>query len=104
MIVIDGVTYTRDVIILPDQVISNWRRRHGHVLIPEDIIPVFEASPEVLIIGAGSVNRMQISDDVFQETKQRGIQLISKPTGKAWLVYNEKANQNSVAAAFHLTC
>lgn len=104
MMIISGVKYSHDVIVLPDRVIGNWRRRTGHTLIPDDILSVFEASPEILIVGTGSFDRMQISDAVIQETNKRGVQLISKPTGKAWLVYNEKVNENRVAAAFHLTC
>lgn len=104
MIVINGVTYTRDIIILPDHVISNWRRRTGHLLIPEDIPEVFDVSPEILIVGIGSFDRMKISDAMIQKAKQGGIQLISKPSGKAWIVYNQKTNEKRVAAAFHLTC
>lgn len=104
MIVINGVTYTRDIILLPDRVISNWRRRNGHLLIPEDIHEVLDVSPEILIVGTGSFDRMKISDAMIQEAKQCGIQLIAKPSGKAWIVYNQKANENCVVAAFHLTC
>ncbi|MBN1536596.1 MAG: hypothetical protein JW908_07690 [Anaerolineales bacterium] len=104
MIRIDGSTYARDVMILPEGVISNWRRREGHLLIPEDIVPVFEAAPEILVVGTGSVDRMKISEAIKQETHKRGIQLICMPSGKAWQVYNAKANEKRVAGAFHLTC
>ncbi len=104
LIIIDGSTYTRDIIILPDRVISDWRRLHGHTLIPEDIRPIFDASPEILVVGTGSLDRLKISDAIIQETKKSGMQLITLPTEKAWQVYNAKKDEKSVAAAFHLTC
>jgi len=77
MIVINGVTYTRDIIILPDRVISNWRRQNGHLLIPEDIHEVLDLSPEILIVGTGSFDRLKISDAMIQEAKRCGSQVIS---------------------------
>jgi len=104
MINIDGNIYTRDIIILPEGVIDHWQRLNGHNLIPEDIQAVFEASPEILIVGSGSFDRMKISEAIVQKAKQAGIQLICLPTGEAWQVYNTKRDDSRVAAAFHLTC
>jgi hypothetical protein len=52
-IVIDGVVYNRDVIIFPDRVRSNWRRRDGHNLAIKDLVEVLEGNPEVIILGRG---------------------------------------------------
>ncbi len=104
MIIIDGITYTKDVIILPEGVIDHWRRRSGHNLITEDIPAVFDASPEILVIGCGSLDRMKISEEVIQKAKQEGIHVFCLPTGQAWQVYNTKKDDSRVAAAFHLTC
>ena len=50
-IVIDGQVYSQDVIILSDRVIRDWWRGSGHILHPDDLLLVFEASPKVLVVG-----------------------------------------------------
>jgi hypothetical protein len=103
-IVIDGQAYNRDVIILPDQVIRDWWRSSGHVLDPNDLRLVFEASPKVLVVGQGSVSRMQVLDKTKQALKEADIELISLPTKEACQKYNDVRTQYAAAAALHLTC
>ncbi|MGB7115117.1 MAG: MTH938/NDUFAF3 family protein [Anaerolineales bacterium] len=103
-IVIDGQAYSRDVIILPDRVIRDWWRGSGHILHPDDLLLVFEASPEVLVVGQGSVSRMQVLDETKQALEEAGIELISLPTKEACQKYNEVRTQYDAAAALHLTC
>ena len=43
-IVIDGQSYTRDVILLADRVIPNWWRKEGHALYPEDLAAVADGA------------------------------------------------------------
>ena len=57
---IDGVEHHKDVIILPDRVISGWWRKSGHNLHPDDLKDVLDNPPEILIIGRGSDSRMQV--------------------------------------------
>jgi hypothetical protein len=64
-IVIDGQAYNCDVIILPDQVIRDWWRGSGHILHPDDLLLVFEASPKVLVVGQGSTSRLQVLYDTI---------------------------------------
>jgi hypothetical protein len=103
-IVIDGQVYSRDVIIVPDRVIRDWWRGSGHVLDPDDLRYVFEASPKVLVVGQGSVSRMQVLDNTIQALKEAGIELISLPTKEACQKYNEVRTLYDAAAALHLTC
>lgn len=49
-IVIDGVSYNSDCIILGDSVQSNWWRKKGHLLSAEDIEIVLTARPSVLVV------------------------------------------------------
>jgi hypothetical protein len=35
--VINGKTYTQDLIIYPDSIEDSWWRKKGHSLVPEDI-------------------------------------------------------------------
>ena len=103
-IVIDGQTYDKDVIILPDRVVANWWRREGHRLYPEDLEAVFEASPEVLVVGQGTPGRMRVSPEAARALQAAGIELIVLPTEAACRTYGELSARKITAAAMHLTC
>jgi hypothetical protein len=103
-IVIDGETHTKDVIILPDEVIGGWWRREGHVLHSEDLEAVIEATPEVLVVGKGAYGRMRISLDAQKTLKKAGIKVVSENTDAACQQYNQLREKCKAAAALHLTC
>ena len=58
-IVVNGKQYVSDVIIFPDIISDNWRRRTGHQLCLEDITSVIAEAPEVLVVGSGASGLMQ---------------------------------------------
>jgi hypothetical protein len=53
-ITVDGSEQTRDLIVLPDRVVTNWWRRQGHSLAINDLNEVLDALPERLIVGVGA--------------------------------------------------
>jgi hypothetical protein len=102
---IDGQTYDRDLIIMPDRVWDSWWREEGHRLSVADLKEVFEAEPEVLIVGTGFYDRMHVPVETSREVEKRGIELHVLSTGKAWALYNQlESTDRRVVAAFHLTC
>jgi len=103
-IVIDGETYTKDVIILPEQVVGGWWRKEGHVLHSEDLVAVMEAAPDALIVGNGAYGRMQITPGAREALKTAGIKLLSENTEVACQRYNQLREECKAAAALHLTC
>jgi hypothetical protein len=103
-IVIDGQTYTNDVIILPDRVVSGWWREKGHELHPEDLDAVMEAGPGLLIVGRGAQGRMRVTRATHDALEQAGIDLVVKMTEQACEEYNALRDVQDVAAALHLTC
>jgi len=82
-ITINGRRYSRDVIIFPDNVKDGWWRREGHRLSLEDLKDVFEAKPEVLVIGTGYSGLMKVPQEVKDYVKSKNIQLIVENTRKA---------------------
>lgn len=102
-IVIDGKTYTSDVIIYPDKIDDNWWRESGHLVQREDLGDVLKYKPEVLIIGTGAHGLMKVTDDTGQLVKSKGIRLITKETEEACKTYN-KLKEKKKVAALHLTC
>jgi hypothetical protein len=104
-IVIDGIAYTSDCLILGEAVQADWWRQQGHMLLPEDIQPVVEHRPAVLVIGCGTAGRMKVHPATQEMLRQHGIQAEILDTGKAVERFNELAHDGvNVAAALHLTC
>jgi hypothetical protein len=103
-IVIDGKTYTSDVIIYPDRVDGSWWRKEGHELCISDLAKILPEKPEVLIVGTGNAGIMRILEETKSLCSSRSIELIAEPTGKAWKTYNQLSSQKRVIAALHLTC
>ena len=104
-IVIDGVNYSSDVIILRGIVQANWWRKRGHLLSAEDLQPVITAKPSLLIVGCGASGLMKVSDEVRHVLLEEDIQLEAVDTAKAVERFNELSQTGvNIAAALHLTC
>jgi len=105
-ICIDGKTYSKDVIILPERIQDNWWRKQGHLLQLEDIkTAVEEAEPEVVVVGKGKFGLMQVQSEVEEYLQNKNIPLNAAKSDKAADLFNEllKAGKR-VLGAFHLTC
>ncbi len=104
-IVIDGVSYSSDCVILNGVVRSDWWRKHGHSLFPEDLEAVIAAKPSVLVVGCGAMGVMKVSEQTRQILQQYDIKLEILDTYKAVERFNELSQTGQdVAAALHLTC
>lgn len=103
-IVIDAQTYTQDLIILPEGVSSGWWRQEGHALHPADLDTVFEAEPDLLVVGQGADGLMRVTPEAFQALQDAGIELIALPSDEACQAYNRLCTERRVVAALHLTC
>jgi len=101
---IDGVTYTSDVIVLADRVKSDWWRIEGHRLDVEDLLEVFKAKPEILVVGTGYYGLMKVLPETEKRLHTEEIKLIAEKTEKAYKIYNELSKSSRVVGAFHLTC
>jgi len=102
-IVVDGKTYTSDVIVFKDRVKDNWWRKEGHRVCLEDIEDILDAKPEVVIFGTGAYGRVVVEKEVIEKLKQIGAEVIVEETAKAVEKFNELQGKNVVLAA-HLTC
>ena len=103
-ITVDGQRHTRDLIILPERIVAGWWRKEGHALHPDDLTAVFEAAPEVLVVGTGAYGMMRVTEETRRALETSGIRLIAAPTAEAVKTYNELREETRVAAALHLTC
>lgn len=103
-ITIDSKKFTKDLIIFPEKINSNWRRKIGHLLSEDDIAEILDYKPEVLIIGTGASGLMKVDDRVKDKLKASGIEFIIKKTSEAVDEYNRVCRDKEVVCALHLTC
>jgi hypothetical protein len=104
-IVIDGVAYSSDCLIVGGSVRSNWQRKQGHLLSTEDVQPLIAAKPSVLVVGCGASGMMKVPEQTRRVLQKNGIQLEVLDTYKAVQRFNELSQTGvNVAAALHLTC
>jgi hypothetical protein len=102
-VVVDGEEQTRDVIVLPDRVVANWRRADGHRLALADLDDVLEELPGHLLVGTGAYARMRPEPETLDELRKRAIEVEALPTDEAVRRYGE-LDPRRTAAALHLTC
>ena len=103
-IVVDGKSYTSDLIVLPDRVVEHWRRKSGHRLVPEDLEPLLEGLAGTLVVGTGSSGLMRVPVETLEYLESAGFEVIVQRTGEACETYNRLAEQDPAIAALHLTC
>jgi hypothetical protein len=102
-VTIDGREETRDVIVLPQRVVSGWWRREGHGLVLEDLNDVLDELPERLLVGTGAYGQMRPDPGALETLRARGVDVEVLPTAEAIRRYAE-LDPRKTAAALHLTC
>ena len=102
---INNKSFSRDLIIFPEEVIPNWWRKEGHLLHLEDLQEIVKRKPKILIIGTGYNGIMKVPKNLTRHLEKLGIKTIVKTSKEAVNEYNTfvKRKEN-VAAALHLTC
>jgi hypothetical protein len=102
-VTVEGREETRDVIVLPERVVSGWWRKDGHGLVLEDLADVLDELPERLLVGTGAYGQMHPDPQTLEALQARGIEVEVLPTENAVARYGE-LDPRSTAAALHLTC
>ncbi|MFC1973782.1 Mth938-like domain-containing protein [Chloroflexota bacterium] len=101
---VDGVIYNSDIIVLPDRVISWWRKQ-SHNIDPGDLDDISRTQlPEVIVIGSGEQSLMVVPESIRNWLESKGMKVIIANTDKACEVYNHLCSSQKVVAALHLTC
>ena len=103
-IVVDGKSYTSDIIIYPDRVDDSWWRKEGHNLSIDDLKGIIDAAPAVLIIGTGYNGLMAVPEETVEALTSRGIEVHALRTTQAVELYNRLEKDGNIIAALHLTC
>lgn len=105
---IDGHKFEKDVVIDGDRIRPRkkgpskvHRDRFGHT--PLSVAEEIPWSGERLLIGTGAYGQMPIMDEVIEEARRRGIEVIVVPTEEACRMI-ERDSDDRLAAILHVTC
>jgi hypothetical protein len=101
-ITIGGTSYGRDLIVTPRGVVSDWRRRHGHRLVFDDLGAVDLEGVQRMVVGTGYFGRMTVDQGVQRHFEARGIPFTVANSRRAVEAFNEAGE--GAALAIHLTC
>jgi hypothetical protein len=102
-LVVDGEEQTRDLIVLPERIVTNWWRADGHRLVVDDLDDVLGELPEHLIVGTGAYAQMRPDPETIEQLRRQGVMVEALPTADAVRRYGE-LDPGRTAAALHLTC
>jgi hypothetical protein len=104
-LVINGKTYTDDLVIHPDgEILKPWRRKRGHQLSMDDLRGLIDSSPDVIVAGTGVSGGVKPDKSVESDLAKLGIAFIAAPNEEIIRVFNALAPDKKVGAGFHLTC
>jgi hypothetical protein len=104
LIVIEGQTFRKDVLMWPGRIKGDWWRKEAHLLKLDDVAEALVAAPQVLVVGQGEPGKMQVDPALAAFLQDRGVELIAHPTREACRVINDLTGERRLAAALHLTC
>lgn len=104
---IDGTTYQHDVVIEGGRIRKRrkgpskaLRSEYGHT--PLSAAEDIPWSCRRLVIGSGASGSLPIVDDVRDEAKRRGVELVVAPTAEA--IELLRAGEAKTNAILHVTC
>lgn len=99
---VDGKTYESDIKIVNNQLLF-WSNHRFDIA---EVRGVAEAKPKpsTIIIGTGESGVIQVSNEIADYIKSKGIRLIIKTTPDACNLYNKLSKKENVAAILHSTC
>ena len=102
---INGIVYTKDVIVTGGKTIAGWIRTEGHLLQVADIRQaVEEFAPEVAIVGTGCNGMMSVPEQTRLYLQRKGIELLVEKTREACDLFYALSKNRRTLAALHLTC
>ena len=90
-VVVDGEEQTRDVIVLPERVLSDWWRADGHRLVLSDLDEVIEELPERLLVGTGAYGRLRPDPGALEELAS-ALNLPGPPL-RSWIAPASRSSQ-----------
>ena len=101
---INGESYEKDVIVLPDKVQTGWIRARGHHVSPEDLGDIIAEKPDVVIFGTGKNGVLKVPQETRKFLEDHGIEVFAYRTPEAVDLFNNSPKCRKIVLALHLTC
>ncbi len=108
-VTVNGRTYGRDIYISVtgkvkkrDDDLAKDNYGSTHTVGPRELEKVCRGGPEVLFVGAGKSNKVELTEDARRFLAQRSIKVAIEPTVKAVESYNRSKLRK--ATLLHVTC
>ena len=101
-IIINNVTYSHDVFILPSDKVE--KRKYGHTFTKEQVEHVLKENPEVIVIGKGTSGMASLSSEARALLEEKGVEAIEADTPDIKDKFNELSETKKIAAIVHVTC
>ncbi|KPJ65762.1 hypothetical protein AMJ44_09500 [candidate division WOR-1 bacterium DG_54_3] len=102
-ITIDGKKYDHDL-ILSGSKNKSWWRATSHEVNINDLDPILEEKPKLIIFGTGAVGAMKVLPEAEGYLEKQGIKILIAKTAEAVKEFNLRESEAGVVGAFHLTC
>jgi hypothetical protein len=108
LIEIGGRRFDHDVVVEGGRVRKRkkgpskpYRDRFGHT--PLSIEEAIPWSARRIIVGTGATSQLPVMDQVFDEARRRGVEIVTRPTAEACELLSG-SDRDEVAAILHVTC
>jgi hypothetical protein len=105
---VDGRRYERDIVIVQGRVERRHKKasrplrdRYGHT--PLSLLEPIPWTYRRLIVGTGVDGALPIADEVRDEARRRGVELVAVPTAEACRLLSI-ADPDETVAILHVTC
>ncbi len=104
---VDGKTYEHDLVLDRGRVLKRrkgpskpFRQQYGHT--PLSLAEDIPWNCQRLVVGSGADGALPVMDDVAEEAKRRGVQLVILPTSQALEELGRVLKDTN--AILHVTC
>lgn len=103
---INGVEYSKDVIIIGDDVFHPWWRKEGHMVFIEDLEYPLKKNVDEFVIGTGYYGFVKIDEKLVEYLKGINKKISWMKTQEVVKLYNNLKEEERKKKAFclHLTC
>ena len=101
--VVDGMTYSNELQILPNGKVKKWSPGDPHYILPTDIEEIVNSGIHTIIIGTGDVGNVGVPEETLNFLNSKGITVHELNTHKAVELFNNSPKEK-LGAVFHLNC
>ncbi len=100
-VVINGNEYKQDVFVTNDSV---EEKENSHKITKDDLDKILLYEPDIVVIGRGTSNNVEIPDEIKVMLAQNNIKLIDGKTPDVIEKFNKLVSKNKIVGILHLTC